>query len=409
MASSFDYTARGARGEVVKGTVSGFSAEAVTAKLQKKGLKQVKVTKVKERGGDEEKGFKGFSLGPPVKTEELILFCRQMGTLLKAGVPIVRALKGMVEMTPNKKLAAVLKNVVNHIEGGREFHSALQLHPKVFSNLFVSMVQIGESSGHLDDSFLQIGQYIDQEKQTADQVKSAMRYPTFVIMAMGGAMAVLTLFVIPTFEKVFAGAGAQLPLATRILMATSLFAKTYWLLILSILLGLYFGFKYYIKTPVGEVHWGRIKMKLPLVGTILQRATLTRFSRSLAIGLSSGVPLVESMKLTGNAVDNAYVSKKLDEMCNSVERGETLMRSAANTGLFTPLVLQMLAVGEETGMVDQMLREVSDFYEREVAHDLKGLTSAIEPILVVFMGVMVLTLALGIFMPMWDLSTAMKR
>lgn len=404
----FDYTARGNRGEIVKGTVSASSLEAATAQLQKKGLKQIKVNRVKERGG-EDKGLKGFSMGPVVKTEELILFCRQMGTLLKAGVPIVRALKGMVEMTPNKKFGAILKNIVENIETGRELHSALQLHPKVFSNLFVSMVEIGEGSGHLDDSFLQVGQYIDQEKQTADQVKSAMRYPTFVILAMGGAMAVLSLFVIPTFEKVFAGAGVQLPMATKVLLATSAFAKAYWALILGVIVGSVMGFKYYIKTTVGAYHWGRVKMKLPLVGTILQRATLTRFARSLAVGLSSGVPLVESMRLTGNAVDNAFVAKKLEDMCGSIERGESLMRSAANTGLFTPLVLQMLAVGEETGMVDQMLKEVSDFYEREVAHDLKGLTSAIEPILVVFMGVMVLTLALGIFMPMWDLSTAVKH
>ncbi len=407
--ANFQYQARNSNGGLVKGTLSAASSDAVLGQLRDKGMTPVKIAQLQDKPVKASLLEKLPSFKAAIKPDELILFCQQMGTLLRAGVPIIRSLRGMIEMTPNKAFSKVLQSVVNEIEAGHEFNAAMKQHPKIFSQLFISMIRVGESSGHLDDAFIQIGEYIDQEKQTNDQVKSALRYPSFVVMAMAGAVAVISLYVVPAFEKVFSGAGVELPLATRILMGISTFAQAYWWLILLGVGGAIFGFKRYVKTTKGRIIWGRLKLRTPIFGSILLRATLTRFSRSLSMGISSGVPLVESLRLTGMAVDNPWVQQKIEEMCSAIERGETLTRSATNTKLFTPLVLQMLAVGEETGMVDKMLIDVAGFYEREVQHEIKNLTSAIEPILIIFMGIMVLILAFGVFLPMWDLSTAVKR
>jgi MSHA biogenesis protein MshG len=214
--------------------------------------------------------------------------------------------------------------------------------------------------------------------------------------------------VIPTFEKVFSRLDAELPLPTRIILEVSRFSVSYWPYLLLGLVVLGVGVRWFLRTSGGRLFWHRLKLRLPIVGGILLRATLTRFARAFAMSFSAGVPLIQALNLTARAVDNVYVEGRLNLMRNGIERGDTLTRSARTTGMFTPLVLQMLAVGEETGAVDQMMLEVAEFYEREVDYDLKNLTSAIEPILIIFIGGMVLVLALGVFLPMWNLSQVMR-
>ena len=407
---NFQYEARAENGELYKGIIAAPSYGAVVTLLHDKKVNPVKIIQMEKKVTEQPSILtKLSSLGSRVKPDELILFCQQMGTLLKAGVPIVRSLKGMIEMAPNKKFAKALVGIVDDIEAGREFSMALKQHPKVFPPILSSMIRVGESSGNLGEAFLQVGQFIDQEKQTIVQVKSALRYPAFVAMAMAGAIAVISLFVVPSFEKIFSSAGVELPLPTRILLGVSSFAQAYWLLILGGVITTFFWFNHYTESAKGKIIWGQIKLRLPIIGSILLRATLTRFSRALAMGLASGVQIVESLRLAGMAVDNAWVQIKIEGMCANIERGETLTRSTTKIKLFTPLVLQMLAIGEETGMLDRMLVDVAGFYEREVNHEIKNLTSAIEPILIVFMGVMVLILAFGVFLPMWDLSTTIKK
>ena len=221
-------------------------------------------------------------------------------------------------------------------------------------------------------------------------------------------MFIINMFVIPTFAKVFAGFGAELPLPTRILLSISEFTVSYWYIIFGILLAVYFAFRHYIKTEKGHWQWDRFITRIPIIGSIVLRATLARFARSFSMSLRAGVPLVTGLALVSRAVDNVFVGGHIADMRNGIERGDTLTRTAANTEMFTPLIIQMLTVGEETGNVDDMLEEVADFYDREVEYDVKNMTSAIEPILIVFIGAMVLVLALGVFLPMWDLAAAAK-
>ncbi|WP_432822728.1 type II secretion system F family protein [Trichloromonas sp.] len=405
---SFRYRARGAGGDLVEGLLEAPSKEAVAMQLQASDLTPVEIAEV-SRDINVGALLRGsFGRRGKVEIDDLILFCRQMNTLTRAGVPLMRGLRGLIETTRKPVLAQTLKAVCEDIESGRELSVALARHPLIFPTLLISMVQVGENTGKLDDTFNQVAIYLTREKEALDRIKQAMRYPTFVTIAIGIAMAVLSLFVIPTFEKVFSRLGAELPLPTRIILGVSRFSVSYWPYLLLGLVLLLLGVRQFVRSPGGRLLWHRVKLRLPIVGSILLRATLTRFARAFAMSFSAGVPLVQALNLTARAVDNVYVEGRLDLMRNGIERGDTLTRSARTTGMFTPLVLQMLAVGEETGAVDQMMLEVAEFYEREVDYDLKNLTSAIEPILIIFIGGMVLVLALGVFLPMWNLSQVMR-
>ncbi len=404
----FQYRARSTSGEAVEGRLEAPTADAVAGQLLEGGLSPVKITEVRAKT-DPLAGFlEGLQLGARVGIDDLILFARQMYTLTKAGVPLNRSLRGMAETSQNPAMGRILTEVVDDLESGRELSSALGRHPKAFPLLLCSMVQVGEHTGRLDEAFLQVGRYLELEKETANRVKTALRYPSFVVAAITVAMAILSLFVIPTFEKVFKGTNMELPWATKAILGVSRFTVAWWPYILVALVLGSFLLRRYLRTTEGRYRWGRLKLRLPVVGNILLRITMTRFARAFGMGYGSGVPLVQALSLTARAVDNSFVGGRLEEMREGIERGDTLTRTAAATGLFTPLVLQMLAVGEETGAVDTMLEDVAEFYEREVDYDLKNLSSAIEPILIIAIGAMVLVLALGVFLPMWNL-TALAR
>jgi MSHA biogenesis protein MshG len=403
----FNYTARQKDGSKVSGTLELSSASAVAEHLADSGLIPVKIAERQSRDESERVGDSMWQrlTRKRVRTSDLILFCRQMYSLTRSGVPIIRALAGLIESSQNPRLRQVLAGVIDGLESGRDLSGSMAQYPDVFPSLITRMVQVGENSGNLEQAFEQLGAYLEFEKHTREQVKSALRYPTFVIIAIGVAIAILSLFVIPAFEKVFTSFGAELPLPTRIILAVSDFSVTYWAHILGGMAVAFFAFKRWRKTKSGAYRWDKFKLRLPIIGSILLRSTLARFARAFSMGYGSGVPLVQSLAFTARALENHYIGTKLDEMRNHLERGETLTRSAASLHIFTPLVLQMLSVGEETGSVDAMLNEVADFYEREVEYELKNLTSAIEPILIVVIGIMVLVLALGVFLPMWNLSS----
>ena len=406
----FEYKGRNNQGQAVDGNLEANTADAAASQLISTGITPINISPLSQ----DEKINKSnsinidFSKNKKPSLDDLTLFSRQMYTLMRAGVPIIRAITGLAETTRNLVLQKALYNIRIEIEGGHELSTALAQHPDVFSHLFISMVQVGENTGNLDEVFLQISGYLEREKETRNQIKSAMRYPTFVLIAIAVAMFIINMWVIPTFAKVFAGFGAELPLATRILLGTSELTVAYWPVLLASLLIIIFGSRYYVKTEKGHWQWDRAKTRLPIVGSIILRATLSRFARSFSMALSAGVPLVTGLALVSRAVDNVFVGGHIADMRNGIERGDTLTRTAVATEMFTPLVIQMLTVGEETGNVDDMLNEVADFYDREVDYDVKNLTSAIEPILIVFIGAMVLVLALGVFLPMWDLMSAAK-
>ena len=286
---------------------------------------------------------------------------------------------------------------------------AMAHHPKIFSSLFVSIIKVGEETGGLDLAFLQISQYLEREKETQSQIKSALRYPTMVIVAISLAMVVINIYVIPSFKSVFDKMGAELPWQTKLLMNVSDFTVDYWLHIVAGLILTGVTITKFIQSPEGHLLKDQWILKLPVVGSIIHRATMERFSRSFAMILSAGVPLIQGITIVSNAIGNIFIGSKLNQMRIGIEKGDSISRMAMSIGLFPPLVIQMIMVGEETGNISEMLLEVADFYKTEIDADLKILSSVIEPFLIIIIGVMVLVLALGIFLPMWNLSSAMSH
>lgn len=404
----FAYTARTHRGEAVSGVMEAATAQAVATQLQTSGVIPIDITVAKTAMSLEQQ-FKQLLPKRRASLDDLIFFSRQVYTLLKAGVPIVRAFNGLAENVRNPNFGMILRDIATQLESGRDLASALAKHPDTFNNLFVSMVQVGERSGDLDGSLLKLSQYLDREKDTRDRIKQAMRYPTIVIGAIFVAITVINLWVMPTFARIFEKFHAELPWQTKLLIASSNLMQHYWPLMLLFIIALVFATRRYLRTETGRWRWDKFKLRIPIIGPVLYEALLARFATSFALTLRTGVPLIQGLMVVSQAVDNSYVGEKVRQMRNGIERGDTLTRTAASTHMFSPLTIQMLSVGEETGLVDDMLENVAAFYEREVDYKLKNLSSALEPILIVIVGAMVLILALGVFLPMWDLTSVIRK
>jgi MSHA biogenesis protein MshG len=264
-------------------------------------------------------------------------------------------------------------------------------------------------TGRLEEIFLRLFDHMEFERFMREQVKSALRYPSFVMIAMALAMFVVNVWVIPAFAKVFRGFGAELPLLTRVLIGFSDFMVAWWPTLIGAVAVAGVGFRTWTRTPAGQYHWDRLKLRIPIAGKIVQKATLARFARSFALASRSGVPVIQAMTTVAQTVDNAYLADKVERMRDSIERGDSVLRAAIAAGAFTPVVLQMIAVGEESGSLDEMMEEIAGMYQSEVEYELKTLAQQIEPILIIMLGIMVLVLALGIFLPIWDLGKASMK
>ncbi len=404
----FTYSARTSRGEAITGVMEGATAQAVATQLQATGIIPLDITAAKPTVSIEQH-VKQLLPKRQAGLDDLIFFSRQLHTLLKAGVPIVRAFNGLAENVRNLHFGVTLRDIATQLESGRDLASSLAKHPDTFNNLFVSMIQVGERSGDLDGSLLKLSQYLDREKDTRDRIKQAMRYPTIVIGAIVVAITIINLWVMPTFAKIFEKFHADLPWQTKLLITSSNLMQHYWPLLLVFSIASFIALRRYLATETGRWRWDKYKLRIPVIGVVLYEALLARFATSFALTLRTGVPLIQGLSVVSQAVDNSYVGEKIRQMRNGIERGDTLTRTASNTKMFSPLTIQMLSVGEETGLVDEMLDNVAQFYEREVDYKLKNLSSALEPILIVIVGAMVLILALGVFLPMWDLTSIMRK
>ncbi len=405
----FAYKGRDGRGNLVEGTLDGDDSVFIATQLMNTGVTPVEITQFRGliAGASIKPGwFKRQFTEKPVSPMDLMLFSRQMYTLLKAGVPIMRALAGLQESAQNPTFSLLLQDLRESLDSGRELSTALRRHPKVFSAFYVSMVQVGEMTGMLDETFIRLFDYLEFERDMRERIKTAMRYPSFVVIAMAIALVVINLFVIPAFAKVYAGFHAELPVITRMLIGFSGFMVDYWLLMLAVLVAAVLGVRFYINTPDGRYKWDKYKFRLPVVGEIILKATLSRFARGMALSFRSGMPILQGMNVVSLVVDNEFMRSRIEQMRDGVERGESILRTAVAAQVFSPVVLQMIAVGEESGDMDGMMFEVAGMYEREVKYDVSTLSAKIEPILVVALGIMVLILALGVFLPMWDLGKA---
>jgi MSHA biogenesis protein MshG len=399
----FSYKARDGRGQLIEGVLEGADSSAVATTLLGNGVTPVQIGETaaprKDAAAKDIQLFK-----PRVKTVDLLLFSRQMYSLLKAGVPILRALGGLQESSTNPAFKQTLRGVRESLESGRDLSASLQRQGNVFSPFYIAMVYVGETTGRLEEIFLRLFHHLEFQEEMRTQVKSALRYPIFVIVVMAVALAIINLFVIPQFAEVYKGFGAQLPRITQWLIAFSQFWLDYWWLMALALVGGVVGFRTWVATREGRYRWDRFKLRIPIAGPIVLKATIARFARSFALSIRSGVTAVHGLTLVSQVVDNSYMAERIERMREGVERGESVLRTAVHSGVFTPVALQMVLVGEESGSLDDMMDEVADMYTREVQYDLKTLGSQIEPILIVLLGVLVLIVALGVFLPIWDLG-----
>jgi MSHA biogenesis protein MshG len=399
----FRYKGRTLRGELVTGRLDGETSESVASRLFTSGITPIEISAAAAVSDlSVEKFGRLLGFGKPT-IADIVLFTRQMYTITKSGLPLLRGLRSLAASTHNAILREALEDILSSLEAGRDLATSFARHPDIFPTLYVSILRVGESTGTLEKSFLRLGEYLTQDQDMQDRVKSAMRYPIIVMITIAVAMGFITTFIIPKFAPVFAALGDNIPLPTRIIIGLSDFARRYWHVLIGTIALVAFATRQYLKTTEGRYRWDKLKLRLPVVGKLAHEAILGRIGRSLAISLAAGMPMTQTLAVIARSSGNEYVAEQLLRLRDCVERGDSLSRAAATVGMFPPLVLQMIAVGEETGELAELLDDVAGFYEREVNYALKNLTAAIEPILIVVVGGMVLVLALGIFLPLWEM------
>ncbi len=399
----FLYEGRNQRGELVKGKIDSPNPQAVVQWMMGAGIVPVKISaqaEAKDQGSLLDKINGRGSLN----ATDLLLFTRQLGTMVRAGLPMMQALSGMQSSSGNPKLAELLGKLREDLDKGLELSTAMAHHPEFFDDYYVSMIRVGEGAGQLDEIFTRLFAQLEFERDMRQKIKGALRYPTFVVIAIAIAIGILTIFVIPVFAKVYAGMKVELPLLTRVLLAVSDFAVNWWWAVLAFLGACFYGFRLWISQPAGRYTWDKFKLGLPLIGSIFDKAGIARFCLSFSIACKSGVPIDQAFTLVAKVVDNAFFEERIHGMREGITRGETMLQIAQNSGIFKAMEMQMISVGDATGEMEKMMEQVATMYQEELQYEVSRLGDAIEPILLAVMGGLVLVLMLGIFLPLWDLG-----
>jgi type IV pilus assembly protein PilC len=398
MAATYEYKVRDRSGNLVNGQLVGDNEGLVMAKLREMGLTPIEVKKANT-------GLKmEINLRPGrVKLKHLAVFSRQFATMVNSGLPILRALSILSEQTESKELAKVLMQVRVDVEQGASLSGAMSKHPKSFSDLFVAMIRSGETGGVLDNVLLRLADNIEREVDLRRKIKSAMTYPIAVVALVVLLMSAMLLFVVPQFESIYEQLGGTLPLPTRILLGMSRGVRTYWWIVIALAVGAGFGFRRFKSTPQGRAILDSIKLKTPIFGNLFHKTALARFSSTLGMLLRSGVPILQAMDIVVDTVNNQVIAKAVRDVQGSVREGESIAKPLARHAVFPPMVVQMLAVGEETGAVDTMLDKVSEFYNSEVSAAVESLTSLIEPALIAVIGGAVGAAVIALYMPMFGI------
>lgn len=404
--AAFVWRGRNNRGELVSGQSEANDADAVATQLMASGILPVSIQARNATLGVAEQGWWTLLTRRPINDEDMLLLTRQLYTLQKAGVPILRSLAGLQASTSQPAMVELLLDLRASLDQGRELSAAMSRHPKVFSAFYLAMIRVGEMTGRMPEVLLRLAQHQEYELDTRARIKQALRYPTMVIIAISIAIVIINLFVLPTFADAFKSFHAELPLATRLLLGFSAWMVATWPMLLATLIGAVLAVRSWLGTEAGRYTWDRWKLRLPIAGPIVLKATLARFARSFALAAKSGVAVSQAMTVVALTVDNAFIGARIEQMRDGIERGESISRCATAAGVFTPIVLQMIAVGEETGELDQLMVEIAEMYERETDYAIKGLSAAIEPILLLIIGAMVFVLALAVFLPLWSLGQA---
>lgn len=396
--ASFIYQARDASGRPISGDIEAVDTQGAASSLMDRGLMVISI-----RAGAVRKAGKKRRQGK-VKSQDLVVFTRQLATMMDAGLPLVQSLTALQEQTDSPSLKPVLRQTTEQVEQGHTFSEALAEHPKVFTKLYVSMVEAGETGGLLAEILDRLACYLEASSRLKKKVKSAMTYPVIVCVVALGIALFLIVKVIPIFGNIYKDFGAQLPAPTQILIDISDFIRTYFILAMGMAGGLVFGVVKFKRTRRGTALWDRTKLRLPVFGKLIHKICISRFSRTFAALLRSGVPILETLRIVGQSSGNTVVEAAVLKTANSIEHGDNLAVALGQHSIFPPMLVRMISAGEQTGRVDVMLEKISDFYDEEIEATLAGLTSLIEPLLIVFLGVVVGSIVICMFLPIFKLN-----
>jgi len=408
----FAYKARDRSGKLVSGQLEGRDQAFIATKVGEMGFIPVNIQPVSEQGAPPPMVWlsrKMHEYKNTVKLKELVYFSRQLGTLYGAGVPIQNSLTLLGEQTTNPYFQQIIREIVEQIKEGKNLSRAMAKFPKVFDELFVSLIESGESSGNLELVFDRLANLLDFEIKIRADIKSATRYPKFVVIAMAGAFVLAVTFIVPKFMGIFQASKMDLPLPSKILMNLSIYFRQYWYWVAMLVVGVWIGFKVLLNTPKGLLWWDRIKLRFPVFGQLFMKIYMSRFVRTFVNLYNSGLPVILNLDISAKTFGNSYLTSKVNEVKEGVKEGADMWERMRRSQVFPPLVYHMFAIGESSGALDRVLGKVSDYYDREVDYGVKNLTSMLEPILIIGMGAMVLFLALGIFLPMWDLTKLAQK
>jgi type IV pilus assembly protein PilC len=401
----YEYTARDATGKVMAGALEAVSDTSVAQKLRETGYF---ITRLQRKSAA--LSLAGLFGTRGIGLRDLALFSRQFAAMINAGLAMVRTLSILEEQATQQQLRAVIGDVRAEIEGGATLSSALGRHPHVFSTLYVNMVRAGEAGGVLDEVLARLATFLEKELALRQKIRAATTYPILLASAAMGALLFMTVVIIPQFATFFTevGAGAELPVATRMAMGVSLIVRLYWWVGVPVLLALVYGLRWYARTPGGRASYDRLKLRLPILGPVNRKIVIARFSRTLSTLVASGVPIMQALEVVGGAIDNAEVARAVNAVRTSVREGASIALPLQASGVFPPMVVQLVKVGEETGTLDTMLNKVADFFDAEIESTVNSLTSIIEPVLIVGMGVVIGALLISLYLPIFNLALAVR-
>jgi type IV pilus assembly protein PilC len=396
---TYTYTARAVNGELKTATIDAPSREEVVAQLRRQRMSVVKV--------DEEAAKKSRTRGS-IKMRDIVIFTRQFSTMINAGLPLVQALDILAKQTENKTLSEVTRAVVFDVESGHTVADALAKHPNAFSDLYVNMVAAGEAGGILDTILMRLATFMEKNDALVRKVKGAMIYPGVIMSVAVIAICVLLIFVIPVFESMFGSVGLALPLPTRIVIGLSRFLKGYWYLIGGSIVGSFFLVKKYYASPSGKLQIDKALLKVPVLGDVLRKSAVSRFTRTLGTLISSGVSILDGLEITAKTAGNRVIQDAIMASRASIAGGDTIAAPLQKSAVFPPMVISMIAVGEQTGGLDEMLSKIADFYDEEVDAAVSGLLSLLEPIMIVFLGIVVGGMVVAMYLPIFDMINAVQ-
>jgi type IV pilus assembly protein PilC len=400
---TYRYDAINESGHTVSGALEADSFQTANAILSDRGLIPSKVVLKKDDSRDN-MWVKIKAMTGTVKTNDLILFTKQFRSMLNAGIPILRIMQVLEAQTESKVLREAISAIIEDIKQGSTISESFEKYPRIFSNLYCSMLRAGEISGNVPSVLERLIYIIEHEARIKSDIKAAMQYPLIVVIALGIAFFVLLTFVIPQFVAIFSSAGIELPLPTKIAVSLHLYIKNYWFLILGVIAATIVATTMYFRTPGGKVVRDSFLLSLPVLGPLFQKAAMSRFASIFAILQTSGVPVMQALTILSGTIGNAAISKQFDYVRDRIEEGAGIATPLKSAKYFPPMVIDMIAIGEESGNIDEMLREISKHYDDEVAYAVKGLSDAIGPLLIVGLAAVVGFFALAIFLPMWDMT-----